>query len=312
MRGGAEEGGQARHLPAPQHLVGHAAVEAVDAEHAHVEPGRDHREVGRDRGRARREVGGGGDGAAEEEGGGGQERQHAAAREARFRELVAHAARGQHGHGRQRAEAAQRRAQRDAQQHAGELREGGGAPGMRAPPQGHVAEAGHAQRHAHVPADGGAGPAPAAPRPPSGGQAGQEHGRSRQQREREHEIDGEDEQVPRLAAQARVQERGRQRQRRAEEEPAQHAHARGRPRRGAHGPRGRRARQHEAVEAVLEVAQAPQLVADLVDGRERGPRRRHGRDSTRPPLPTVRRGGPPRARARGRRAARAGRRSPWP
>ena len=70
----------------------------------------------------------------------------AAAREARFRELVAHAARGQHGHGRQRAEAAQRRAQRDAQHYAGELREGGGAPGMRAPPQGHVAEAGHAQR----------------------------------------------------------------------------------------------------------------------------------------------------------------------
>jgi hypothetical protein len=140
---------------------------------------------------------------------------------------------------------------------------------VRAPPERDVTEPGDAQRESHVPAHRRPGTTLAPARPPRRGQAAEESGQGRDQGEGQDQVDGEDEQIARLAPQAGVESGGGEGEGGAEEETAEHAHARGRPRGGARGAGRARAREHETVDAVLEIAEPPQLVADLVDGRER-------------------------------------------
>ena len=92
------------------------------------QPRRHDREIGSGGGGGAGQVGGGGDGAPEQEGGGDQERHHAPARQARLGKPVAHPARGEHGDGRERAEAAEGGAQGDPERDGKHLRHAGARP----------------------------------------------------------------------------------------------------------------------------------------------------------------------------------------
>jgi hypothetical protein len=97
-------------------------------------------------------------------------------------------------------------------------------------------------------------------------------------------VGGEHHEVLRLTQQARVHRRRAQAEDHAHQRSSHQAHPPGRAPRRARGRGGGGPREDEAIEAALQVAQAPQLVADLVHAGQRRARplvavRRHGRDS---------------------------------
>ena len=117
-----------------------------------------------------------------------------------------------------------------------------------------------------------AGPrlAPEPPRP-GGEEAAGESDEARQEREGDDEVDGQDQQVLRLGEEPPVESRRGEGRRDAEEDAADEADARRRAERGAQRRGPARAAEDEAVERAVEVAEAPQLLAHRVDGRERRP-----------------------------------------
>ena len=106
------------------------------------------------------------------------------------------------------------------------------------------------------------------PRPRREEAAG-ESDEARQEREGGNEIDRQDQQVPRLGQEPPVESRRGEGGRHAEEDAAHEPDARRRPERGAQRRRRARAAEDEAVERAVQVAEAPQLLAHRVDGRER-------------------------------------------
>ncbi len=109
-----------------------------------------------------------------------------------------------------------------------------------------------------------------APRP-GGEEAAGEGDHTRQEREGGHQVDTQDQQVPGLGEEPPVEPRRRQGRCHAEEDAADEPHASRGPERGAKRGRAPRAAEDEAVERAVEVAEAPELLAHRVDGRERRP-----------------------------------------
>ena len=102
----------------------------------------------------------------------------------------------------ERAEAAEGGAEGHPQRDGKHLRQQRSGPGMGAPPERDVAEAGDAEREPDVPAHRRPRTPLPPPGPPAGGQAAEERGQRRDQREGEEEVEGEDEEIARLATQA--------------------------------------------------------------------------------------------------------------
>ncbi len=213
---------------------------------------------------------------AERDGDGGDQRQQVAAREARLRQPPAEAAGGEHGHRGQRAEATQRGAQGDAHQQRRRLHRRWTSPRR--------ASATTTRRRR-----GRAWPGPGPRRGSGSGGGGASAGCRATPRRGPARSVAAAITAPRITVRYRARtsrSRGSVRSRgsmpaAARVEAAPNSTPPRRPTRAAARQRGAerrgrlRAGQHEPIDAVVEVAEPPQLLAHVVDLRERRPRRAH-------------------------------------
>ena len=191
-------------------------------------------------------------------------------------QTVAHASGGEHGHRGLPAEAAEdegdahsegegRRVDGDTRPHE-----------MGAPPEGEVDEADEGQAQTHVPRQGGpramAEPASRPRRDETAEEGGDRGGDAEQDRQ----VRPEHDEVARLRQEAAIESHRRERGGEAEEHTAEETHSSGHAQRSPQGRIALGPREHEAVEAALEIAEPLQLLPNRLHRGEGRPLRIHG------------------------------------
>ncbi len=209
-----------RHVSALEHLAGHAVLEAVDADDTHAQAGGHHREV-RGLGGFSPETGGRRDTPADESGGEAEQGNDVAPGEARGGKAVAHSSRGEDGHRRLPAEAAENERHPQAEGERGRLRRQARAREVRAPPEREVGEAEEGDAQADVSGQRGSGPVAEAPTGPAGDEAPKEGGEGGGDAEQDRQVEGENHEVAGFGEQASIESHRGQRGGQAEERPAQ-------------------------------------------------------------------------------------------